>query len=216
MRFLVISDLHQKKSALGWINRNIADYKTDAVLFLGDVTNFGTYEDAIDILKGIKSDVYFVPGNCDPVDISDKVSGVVHSVHGKSFELGGIYFACLGGSNPTIFDTPFELSEEEIKTKLAPISRKGMVLMTHAPSYGILDEIPSGANVGSTAIRGIVDEFHPIVALSGHIHEETGIKKINGTLFMNPGPAKDGYSAILTIENGIAKAELIEPRIDIP
>ena len=216
MKFLVISDLHQKRSALKWINRNIINYKVDATLFLGDVTDFGTYEDAIDILKNIKSEVYFIPGNCDPIDISDKVSDIVHSVHGRSFELEGIHFACLGGSNPTIFNTPFELSEEEIKAKLTPISEKGMVLMTHAPSYGVLDEIPSGLNVGSTAIKDIVKEFHPIVALSGHIHESAGIKKIEGTLFMNPGPAKDGYSALLTIENGIVKAELIKPSVEIP
>ena len=216
MKFLVISDLHQKRSALKWINRNIINYKVNATLFLGDVTNFGTYEDAIDILKNIESEVYFIPGNCDPIGISDKVSDIVHSVHGRSFELGGIHFACLGGSNPTIFNTPFELSEEEIKAKLTPISKKGMILMTHAPSYGILDVIPSGLNVGSTSIKDIVNEFHPIVALSGHIHESVGIKKVGGTLFMNPGPAKDGYSALLTIENGIAKAELIKPSIEIP
>jgi len=216
MKFLVISDLHQKKSALKWINRNIADYEVDAVLFLGDVTNFGTCEDAVDILKSIESEVYFIPGNCDPKNISDKISDNIHSVHGKSFELGSIHFACLGGSNPTIFDTPFELSEEEIKAKLTPISKKGMVLMTHAPSYGILDEIPSGLNVGSTAIRDIVKEFRPIVALSGHIHESIGIKNIKGTLFMNPGPARDGHSALLTIEKGIAKAELINPSIELP
>lgn len=211
MKFLILTDLHQKKSALQWINLLISKYNVDAVLFLGDVTDFGTSENAIEIFRMLKSEVYAIPGNCDPIDLPEKILGTVHSVHGKSFELGGIHFACLGGSNPTIFNTPFELSESDIKSKLEPISKHGMILMTHAPSYGILDVIPSGISVGSTSIREIVDEFNPIVALSGHIHESIGVKKINDTLFVNPGPAKDGYSAILTIDNNKPSVEMLGP-----
>ncbi|MBR4685319.1 MAG: hypothetical protein IKP04_02175, partial [Candidatus Methanomethylophilaceae archaeon] len=70
------------------------------------------------------------------------------------------------------------------------------------PSYGILDEIPSGAHVGCPAIKKIVDEYKPILAMSGHIHEAIGCKEIDGTVFVNPGPAKDGYSAIITVDGG--------------
>lgn len=211
MKFLVITDLHQKASAIEWINALADENDVKAILFLGDVTDFGTCDDGKEILKKFNKEVYFIPGNCDPPSIPGEVEGIVHSVHGKSFKIEGLHFAALGGSNPTIFSTPFELSEEEIKSTLHPLCETDMVLMTHAPSYGILDEIPSGANVGSTSIRSIVSEFHPIVALSGHIHEAIGIKSIEGTLFVNPGPARDGHAVLLEIVDGKATAKAVGP-----
>lgn len=212
MRFLVITDLHQKASALEWIGRLADDLAPDATLFLGDaVGDDGTLEQAIGILKGLPAGTYYVPGNMDPRTLPEWESPQVRSVHGKGFEVGGVHLAALGACNTTIMDTPFELSEEEIAAMLRPVSKEGMVLMTHAPSYGTLDVIPSGLNVGSTAIRAIVDEFHPVAALSGHIHESTGIVERDGTLFMNPGPAMDGHAGLLTVEGGRASAELVGP-----
>ena len=83
----------------------------------------------------------------------------VPSAGKRKFEIGGIRFAALGGSNPTIFDTPCELQEDEITKRLEAVSSNGMILMTHAPSYGILDHIPSGLSVGSKAIREIVRKY---------------------------------------------------------
>lgn len=212
MRFLVITDFHQKRSRLDLINSRIREYKPDFTLFLGDVTDMGTGEDATNIIKDINSDVYVIPGNCDPRDMPIKITEVGHDMHGKGAVIEDQYFAGLGGSNITIFDTPFELTENQLYNGLKPISKKGMVLMTHVPSYGTLDTIPSGQNVGSKYVKRIVDEFRPIVALSGHVHEAIGAIERDGTLFVNPGPAREGYCAIISIENGKAKATLLGPK----
>lgn len=211
MKFLVITDLHQKCSAIKWINEEIKKNDAEFVLFLGDVTDFGTGEEAANIIAAIDSKVYAIPGNCDPRDLPEKISGVCTDMHGKAVDLDGYRLVGLGGSNITIFDTTFELTEDELYNGLAPISSEGMILMTHAPSYGILDEIPSGLNVGSPAIKKIVDEFHPVLALSGHIHEAIGVKEIDGTVFVNPGPARDGNCAIISIEDGKIDVKLIGP-----
>ena len=202
MKFLVISDLHQKRSALEWINAEIEKNAVEFVLFLGDVTDFGTGEEAADIISSINSKVYAIPGNCDPRDLPEKISGVCTNMHGKAVDLEGYRLVGLGGSNITIFDTTFELTEDELYNGLKPISSEGMILMTHAPSYEVLDKIPSGLSVGSPAIKKIVEEFHPILALSGHIHEDIGVEEINGTTFVNPGPARDGHCAIISIIDG--------------
>ena len=200
MKFLLITDLHQHHSALGWINDEIEEYNVDFVIHLGDVTDMGTAADAVDILKKIKSKVYVIPGNCDPRDLPQSVSDVAVDMHKKAVIIDGRKIVGLGGSNITIFGTPFELEEDEIYDSLKANAEKGMILMTHAPSEGILDEIPSGLHVGSPAIKRIVDEYQPILAMSGHIHEAIGCKVINGTTFVNPGPAKEGYSAVVTVE----------------
>ncbi len=209
MRFLVITDLHECIDAFQWVNK--LEDKVDEVLFLGDVSNVTTDEKAIDILKNFKKKVYFIPGNLDNTTLPEAADAVTHSVHGKAFEINGIKFAGLGGSNPTIFNTPFELSEDVIEIMLENISSEGMILMTHAPSYGVLDEIPSGLHVGSKSIKKIVEKYHPRVALSGHIHEAIGIKRINGTLFINPGPAKEGHAVILEIDGENIDAKAVGP-----
>lgn len=208
MKFLVISDLHQKMSMVPAIASACEKHGCDAILALGDITNFGTSADACSIIKSFGTKTYAIPGNCDPLDLPEGIAGCCESVHGKAFNLAGLKFAALGGSNPTIFNTPFELPEEKIDAMLRPISSKGMALMVHTPAYGHLDEIPSSMNVGSTAIRKIVEDFEPVLVLSGHIHEARGLKHVGKTMFLNPGAAKDGYAAVLDLADG-PKAELI-------
>ena len=211
MKFLIITDLHQNDSAVEWINRLADENDVRAILFLGDVTDMGTCEEGRKILAKFKKETYFIPGNCDPKDISEKNSDIIKDVHKKAFEIDGIRFVAMGGSNPTIFNTPCEFEEDVIESELDAISSNGMILMTHAPSYGILDHIPNGMSVGSKAIREIVRRYHPIVALSGHIHEDIGMHTVDGTLFINPGPARDGHAVLLETDGKTASAKAIGP-----
>ncbi|MBO4797232.1 MAG: metallophosphoesterase family protein [Candidatus Methanomethylophilaceae archaeon] len=208
MKFLVVSDLHRKKSDFSWINEEIRSSGAEAVLVLGDVTDFGSKKLVSEILSSIDSKVYAIPGNCDPLDFSEGVPESAADMHGKAVCFGDYRLVGLGGSNVTIFGTPFELKEDEIYSRLKEISSEGMILMTHAPSYGILDHIPNGTSVGSPAVLKIVEEFRPVLALSGHIHEDFGVVEKNGTVFVNPGPAKDKRFAVVKIENGKVEAEL--------
>ena len=211
MRFLVITDLHQNTDMIDRFNGIIREKGAEFVLFLGDVTDFGTGEQAADIISRIESKVYVIPGNCDPLDLPEKIRDVAIDMHGNAADIGGYRLVGLGGSNITIFHTAFELEEEALYDGLKRNACEGMILMTHAPSIGILDEIPSGANVGSPAIKRIVDEYHPILALSGHIHEAIGCKVVDGTTFVNPGPAREGYCAVVDIADGKVDVELIGP-----
>lgn len=211
MRFLVLTDLHQKRSCLEWINRVIAEQRPDFTLFLGDITDMGTAEDAADIVASIGSEVYAIPGNCDPLDMPAGIASVAHDMHGKRVRIGDYDLVGLGGSNITIFGTPFELEEDDIRDLLEPVAVEGMILMTHVPSYGTLDHIPGGISVGSPAVRRIVEEFRPVLALSGHIHEDRGVVEADGTVFCNPGPAKDGYCAMVTMADGRPQVELMGP-----
>ena len=209
MKFLLITDLHQHKSAINWINKEIEEYKVDFVIHLGDVTDMGTNEDAVELLSAIKSKVYVIPGNCDPRDMPEKIGDVAVNMHMKKISIDGYDIVGMGGGNKSPFGTPFELEDDEFKSGLEAIASEGMILMTHAPSYGVLDEIPTGMHVGCPAIREIVDKYHPILAMSGHIHEAIGCKQIGGTTFVNPGPAKDGYSAVITVDDGKVDVKML-------
>jgi len=208
MKFLVVSDIHGNTAVTDWINSVAEEEDVDCILALGDITDFGPNEVAEKILGPVKRDIYAIPGNCDPLSLPDTISAVAIDMHGKTTKLDEFHVAGLGGSNPTIFDTPFELDEETIYEMLRPISKEGMILMVHAPPFGINDMIPSGLNVGSSSILKIVKEFRPILVLSGHIHEDYGVKHIDGTTFVNPGPAKDGMYALVEVDRGAVRAEL--------
>ena len=202
MKFLVLTDLHGKKSAMDWINPLIKDEGIDCVLFLGDAVELPTYpEESVRMIGMIKCKrILALPGNIDSPDMVNMLGNVAVNMHGVGKEVGGVYIAGLGGSNPTIFDTPCELPEDEILEKLDRISKEGMILMVHAPAYGINDQIPSGLSVGSKSILEICKKYHPKVVLSGHIHEAFGRQDIDGTVYVNPGPAKDGRAAILSVD----------------
>ncbi|HSV41976.1 MAG TPA: hypothetical protein VLH13_01025, partial [Methanomassiliicoccales archaeon] len=59
----------------------------------------------------------------------------------------------------------------------------------------------------------IVEEFKPAVVLSGHIHEDRGVVEKKGTLYMNPGAAKDGHAGLIDIGRDI-QVRLLEKVLD--
>ena len=211
MKFLVFTDLHGNKAFIDEVNAQVERYNAEFVVCLGDVTDMGTAKEAAKTLSQIKCKVYAVPGNCDARDFPEKITEVAEDIHGKSVKVGGFNLVGLGGSNITIFDTPFELNEGEIDSALRPLCGKSMILATHAPGYDILDHIPGGTPVGSPTIRRIIEKYQPILALSGHIQEDRGIKKIGHTVCCNPGPAKEGYSAVVNINLNKVTITLLGP-----
>ena len=55
-----------------------------------------------------------------------------------------------------------------------------------------------------------MDEKRPYIVMSGHIHEERGKLTIENSLFFNPGPAKDGYFAILKLDDDKINLDLLK------
>jgi Icc-related predicted phosphoesterase len=120
----------------------------------------------------------------------------------------GHIFVGLGGSNATPFGTPFELSEKEIYDTLKEVMVEGAVLVVHAPAKGHLDKTALASDLGSESVARIISEFSPPLVISAHIHEARGIERKGKTTFVNPGPASQGYAAIIDL-NGEVKVELL-------
>jgi Icc-related predicted phosphoesterase len=209
MRFLVLSDIHRREKVVKWANELIEDMKLDGTIVLGDITHFGPPEWAGEFLAGLKGKTYAVPGNCDPQGTLVHIERKAISLHLKKVHIDRYVLGGMGGSNPSIFDTPNEMSEEEIMTLLRPVMEKDMILVLHCPPYGTLDVPFSGKHVGSVSIQKLVEEFKPRIVLSGHIHEDRGIVERDGMVFMNPGPAKEGYAGLLELGES-PKVKLLE------
>ena len=208
MRILIVSDIHGSKKAAEYAGEKAVELDTDLTVIAGDITDFEASE-AGEIFSVLRGRIAAVPGNCDPPEILDtmKEYGVI-DLHGKRASIDGLMFAGLGASNPMPFSTLFTYTEENIYMILDSIAKDTDILVTHTPPYGILDRTMFGHHGGSRSIRRIVEKYHPKVSIFGHIHESPGVERMNGGLFINPGPAKDGNAAVLDTDR--KEAERIE------
>jgi hypothetical protein len=197
---LLIADLHGQ---FGKID-SFLELNPEAVFIAGDITNMGPVDTVDDVLSRIDVPCFAVPGNCDPREILDTLE---HSdavcLHGARINLGTMTIVGIGGSNPTPFNTPFELTDKQIDDLL----HQGMakmektvhnVLVSHAPPFETLDLI-NGEHVGSQSIRRHIKDFDLVCC--AHIHEQRGVKEVDGVKIVNPGPAMDGYCAMLHFGN---------------
>ena len=203
MRIYAAADLHGSARAAAMIREGLAEHRPDLFVAAGDVTNFGPVSYADELFRGLAVPTLAVPGNCDPREIIATLDGLAVNLHGRKTVIAGHTFAGIGGANPTPFGTPFELSEDEIEGTLREVMESGAILVSHAPPRGFVDVVHSGAHVGSTAVRTIVEEFGPPLVLCGHIHEARGIARHGPTTIVNVGPAAEGHSALVDIDGDV-------------
>lgn len=154
--------------------------------------------------------VYVMPGNDDPWFVDDviKRSRTVIACDGQVVQVGTHEMISCGFSNRTPWDSPRELDEEELYEKVRSLAEQlespaTSIFNLHVPPHdsgldtaveldGELRPVlksgrPHEIPVGSTAVRQLIDEYRPLLALHGHIHESRGIARIGRTVVINPG-----------------------------
>lgn len=160
--------------------------------------------------KGTNIPIYVNLGNDDPTYLFDIIdeSSVMRRTEGFIIPLGKYEMISFGYVNPTPWNTPREMSEEELysnmKSMVEKLSNPNLAIYNfHAPPYGTnLDNAPlldktlkpvvKGGeivmtHVGSKAVRSIIEEYKPLMGIHGHIHESRGFDRVAGTLVLNPG-----------------------------
>jgi Icc-related predicted phosphoesterase len=212
MKILVGTDFHGKEAVFEGFAEKAEEERADVLVICGDITHFGTLQEAkrlLSLLTGLRLPVLFVPGNCDPQSLAGVDVEGARCIHGKNVSYGDITFLGVGGSPPTPFRTPFEMSEETLMKTLARASSNlpanlWTVLVSHAPPYGTrLDQASLGHHAGSRSVRKFIEERSPSIVFCGHIHEGKGEDRINGTIIVNPGPARHGDYAKAFFNNNI-------------
>jgi len=213
MKILFISDIHGYLDGIIQARNYLIHKQIHAVFLLGDYSvgfksqsqNKIDADYAIETLKG-NAKVFALPGNCDHPQVLELFEKHGVNFHERVIELGGIKFIGMGGSNPTPFNTPSELNEDEIHDRLFKLIEDAgegkIALITHFPPKDTkCDRIPSGDHVGSTALRKIIEEQKPAYNIVGHIHESGGQKdKIGETIVINVGRLSHGNALMLDTE----------------
>ncbi len=153
-----------------------------------------------------------MPGNDDEFDIDSILDSAkrLENPDGRVVRVGPYQFLSSAWANPTPWDSPRELPEDELEAKLEGIATAlepdmPAIFNLHCPPYDSgLDLAPQltedlrvvttgGEQVlvpaGSTAVRRVVERHQPLLGLHGHIHESRHAATIGRTLCVNPGSA---------------------------
>ncbi|EHP70793.1 putative phosphoesterase, ICC [Metallosphaera yellowstonensis MK1] len=183
-------------------------------------------------LKDYNIPLYVNLGNDDPTylfEILDE-SKIMRRCEGLVVELGGHEMISFGYVNPTPWNTPRELPEDEIYRRLRDEALKlkdpyKAIFNVHAPPLNtnldlapLLDDnlkpvVRGGelvmVHVGSSSVRKVIEEFQPLIGLHGHIHESRAFDKLGRTLVLNPGSEhSEGilHAAYVVLESDKVKA----------
>ncbi len=186
MIILTFIDLHEHEPFLKVLRKKAK--KCDVILCGGDMSIFEN--DLPGMIKKIASlgkEVYLIHGNHE---VATHVRNDclkyknMHFVHKKVIQLSkDIRLFSYGGGGFSFVDKEFEKFIQTNKTKLV----KTNILMTHAPPYGTKIDVVNNEHAGCKSIKKYLKYF--TLAISGHLHETTGIKQVIGkTLIINPGP----------------------------
>ncbi|GEM_PF-263038 len=207
MRILVTADVHGSSKAIEMYR--VLSPKYDLVIIAGDVAPNrrprAFYPTFKQIVRAIgNKPIVFVAGNADPQEALERnpPRDNVYNVHASIAKILGLTFTGIGGSTPTPFKTPNEYPETRFDSLFVDPGEP-FIFVTHVPPRGINDAAffrGVRQNVGSLAIRRIVEDYQPILHAHGHVHEARGIEKLGDTICVNPGPAKYGFYAHAEIE----------------
>lgn len=220
MKIIAGTDFHGSRGAFETFARNSKRHEVDLAVICGDITNFGTVEQArnlLTILTEVGIPAIFVPGNCDPPSLVNlELNGLI-CIHGRVHVNNNLVFIGLGGGTISPFNTFFEMREEEISKilrrcaeNLRENARKvNLILVSHTPPKNTrLDRTFMGIHAGSTSVRRFIEENRPLLTLCGHIHEARGVDRVGDTVVVNPGPARQGNYAIVAIKGGEVNVDL--------
>ena len=207
MRILAFSDIHADEDALDSLRPYATRDDINYVICAGDLSNRGPISFVKELIELFGDKFYFVHGNMDSSNVVEAIRSRPGYLHGRKVRIGEWNLVGLGGSNPTPFNTPGELSERQIEHILNSSGiDSNTILVSHPPPKGIFDEVSGGVHAGSESVRKIMDEKKPLMLLCGHIHEHEGQIIVGDTLVIKLPAAESRRAALIDITDDI-KAE---------
>jgi len=216
MLILALSDIHGEVDALSDTLSRTPE--VDLVLVAGDFTEFGGASELGEVLEAFgeaRSRLVAVPGNCDRRTARERLAGLGLSADGRLVERSGVLVAGVGGGLLRTGLTPYERHDEELASGLRASLDEGasraqdgspLVVLSHQPPKDSGADMRRGVAVGSRALRAVLDSARPVLWVCGHIHESPCAQLVGGSLVVNPGAAKDGRYALVSLERDGAGA----------
>jgi Icc-related predicted phosphoesterase len=171
--------------------------------------------------------IYISPGNDDDAVVDEVLASSTFVINPEEriVEVApGVPMLTLGLSNPTPWNSPREVSEEELGRRLNALAQRmpqdGLsIYNTHLPPKdtpidqaarldATLKPVVQGGQivmtgVGSSSVREAILKYQPALGLHGHVHEAAGAIRLGKTICINPGSEySDGIlrGALITLD----------------
>ena len=146
----------------------------------------------------------------------------VHDLYDQSFVYKNFAFIGLEASTsrPALFRHEEEDFQEHLKRQSRAVGGKELVVLSHAPPYGILDrgirysrEDEFTGHIGSTALTSFIETNPVDMVVCGHCHSQGGLTSKLGNVMIvnvsshdNPG-AKGNFAVIELSSDGVANVD---------
>ena len=215
MKIISFGDVHEDTSNLIKIKSVLET--ADLIVISGDLTNCHGKAEAKKVLNAIREynkNLLAQYGNMDKSEVNSYLTTEGINLHGNGYIFGDVgVFGC-GGSSPTPFNTPSEISETDIEKYLTDgynkvKNAKWKIMVCHTPPKDTSTDVTrNGIHVGSSTVRKFIEKRKPHVCISGHIHESRGKDKIGDTIVLNAGMFRDGWYIEIDIDKGDVSATL--------
>jgi Icc-related predicted phosphoesterase len=153
------------------------------------------------------------PGNDDEPFVGEILSSSesIENADCRVVELDRHELVGMGYANPTPFDSPRELPEEELEARLEGLigslrAPERSIFALHVPPVnsgldmaprlrrqdGELRVVTSAGHtvmepVGSRAVRRVIERHQPLLGAHGHVHESRAVARLGRSLVFNPG-----------------------------
>lgn len=186
MRIVHVSDTHNMHRMLKELP------KADIIVHSGDFTMTGTKNEAVDFINWFCDLPYrhkiFIAGNHDFCMFNATVEGLpenVYMLNRSDVTIDGVRF----------FGIPYFVESEisgEDEEYIKAVPNDCDILITHMPPFNILD-FSDGIHYGNMSLRKKIAEVKPLYHLFGHIHNNYGVTRQNGTVFSNAALLNDTY-----------------------
>jgi Icc protein len=205
------------KKAIDRANSSSGTKSPDFLLHTGDITQnskAGEFDAAAQLVKGFKSEVFYVPGEHDFIDDGEQYK----QRFGKgtlgngwySFNHKGVHF--VGLNNCIQVDAMGNIGAEQLawlKSDLAGHSTSTpVVVFAHIPLWMVYEKWGWGTHDGAHALA-LLKRFGSVTVLNGHIHQT--VQKVEGnvvfhtalaTAFPQPAPGTAPNPGPMTVPAG--------------
>jgi len=187
-KILAVGDIHGDTGLVKKLAKKAKEENVDLVILAGDLTFAEqSTKNLIGPFLKVKKQVLVIPGNHESIATVDFLAEMypnAKNIHGYSFVKNGLGIFGAGGGDIIIRTPDKEIFSLLKKAHEGVKGAKKKIMVTHMHPRGSKSEF-SGFP-GSSAVRRAINEFHPDILISGHIHEAGGIEeKIGKTKVIN-------------------------------
>jgi len=212
MRILALADIHGYPRGEATVRKLAHQTSPDIIAIAGDLTGQTGIGSTRELLAALPVPTMVVPGNIDGrTAVASFTTGKARNIDLDRAVFGEFTFIGIGGISVPAAEGRGAAGElSAIEEKLSGLAGPKTVILTHIPPLGRLDSVPVPApfasgrgeteHIGSHFIRRAVERLRPVLVISGHVHEHRGIERDGTTLYVNPGPAQDGFGAVVEMD----------------